>query len=64
MGIGYEHGPLRWSAVYVQYNHPYMLNGIGGAWIDEATKAAGARRCRRSTTSWRRRSRRAERMID
>ncbi|KWK76694.1 hypothetical protein WM16_11630 [Burkholderia ubonensis] len=64
LGIGYEHGPPRWSAVYVQYNHPYMLNGIDGAWIDEATKAAGARRCRRSTTSWRRRSRRAERMID
>ncbi|KVN68982.1 hypothetical protein [Burkholderia ubonensis] len=64
MGIGYEHGPLRWSAVQVQYNHPYMLNGIDRAWIDEALKTAGARRCRRSTTSRRRRSRRTERMID
>ncbi|WP_010089317.1 porin [Burkholderia ubonensis] len=63
-GIGYEHGPPRWSAVYVQCSHPYMPNGIDGAWIDEATKAAGARCCRRSATSWRRRSRRAERMIN
>ncbi len=22
-GLGYEHGPLKWSAVYAQYNHPY-----------------------------------------
>ncbi|MDE1180411.1 porin [Paraburkholderia sp.] len=30
-GVGYEHGPLRWSAVYAQYNHPYSSTNQDGA---------------------------------
>ncbi|SAK95979.1 porin [Caballeronia ptereochthonis] len=30
-GIGYEHGPLRWSGVYAQYNHPYSSTNPDGA---------------------------------
>ncbi|KWK16830.1 porin [Burkholderia stagnalis] len=30
-GIGYERGPLRWSAVYAQYNHPYSRTNPDGA---------------------------------
>ena len=30
-GLGYERGPLRWSAVYAQYNHPYSGSNPDGA---------------------------------
>lgn len=30
-GVGYEHGPLKWSAVYAQYNHPYSNTNSDGA---------------------------------
>lgn len=30
-GLGYENGPLRWSAVYAQYNHPYSSTNQDGA---------------------------------
>ncbi|MFL9870764.1 porin [Paraburkholderia megapolitana] len=30
-GVGYENGPLRWSAVYAQYNHPYSSTNQDGA---------------------------------
>jgi GBP family porin len=30
-GVGYDNGPLRWSAVYAQYNHPYSSTNQDGA---------------------------------
>ncbi|WP_369052803.1 porin [Burkholderia gladioli] len=30
-GLGYEHGPLRWSAVYAQYNNPFSPSNPDGA---------------------------------
>jgi len=30
-GLGYENGPLRWSAVYAQYNHPFSGSNQDGA---------------------------------
>jgi len=30
-GLGYERGPLRWSVVYAQYNHPYSSTNPDGA---------------------------------
>jgi len=31
LGVGYEHGPLRWGAAYAQYNHPYSSTNQTGA---------------------------------
>ncbi len=30
-GVGYEHGPLKWSVVYAQYNNPYSATNQDGA---------------------------------
>ncbi len=30
-GLGYENGPLRWSAVYAQFNHPFSASNPDGA---------------------------------